>query len=112
MAKGGKNAYLARQKVVRDAYRTAERDTAQQFMLDMFMLVLSDPDVMGKDTFGKVRMKRIVDAINAKLVEWDPVLVPNDEQDYYQVKLDRLLEPLCEDFKPFEKRYHWLKPPK
>lgn len=104
--------YSARQKIVVDAYRKAERDTVQQLMTDMFMLVLNDPEVMGKDTFGKVRMKRVIDAINRKLIEWDNLLAEGDEQDYYQIKLDRLLEPLCTDFKPFAERYPWLKPPK
>lgn len=104
--------YSTQQKIVVDAYRKAERDTTQQFMVDMFMLVLNDPEVMGKDTFGKTRMKRVIDAVSRKLVEWDNLLAESDEQDYYQYKLDKLLEPLCTDFKSFPERYPWLKPPK
>ena len=58
----GKNGYLQRQKCAVDAYRQAERDTYIQFMIDMFMVALNDPEVMGKDVFGYARLKKVLDA--------------------------------------------------
>ena len=59
----GKNGYLEKQKKQIDAYRQAEKDTYVQYMVDMFSLALSDPDVMGKDVFGKDRLSKVIHAV-------------------------------------------------
>lgn len=106
----GKNGYLQRQKCAVDAYRQAERDTYIQFMIDMFMVALNDPEVMGKDVFGKDRIARVVHAVECNFTRFEPALTKSDEADYCQEKLDqRLAKILGKDaLVPFLKRYEWI----
>ena len=109
----GKNGYLHKQKVSVDTYRQAEKDTYIQYMIDMFMVTLNDPDVMGKDVFGKERIVRVIHAVERNFSQFEPALAKTDEADYYQEKLDeRLAKILGRDaLVPFPKRYEWIKVP-
>lgn len=51
----GKNGYLERRKVRDTVMQDAIRQTYQQYMTDMLILTLNDPEVMGKDVFGYKR---------------------------------------------------------
>lgn len=105
----GKNGYLMRQKAAVNAYRKAEKDTCIQFMTDTLMLVLNDPEVMGKDVFGKKRLKRIVDAWGKVYDQYHEALESTGEADYWQEKLDQALGAIFgDDLVPFAKRYEWL----
>lgn len=48
----GKNGYLERRKARDTVMQDAIRQTYQQYMTDMLILTLNDPEVMGKDVFG------------------------------------------------------------
>lgn len=48
-----KSGYLEKQKVSRKVYLDIGAEFGRQQILDMMSLVLNDPEVMGKDTFGK-----------------------------------------------------------
>ena len=63
MSKGGKNGYLKQRRAEIEAYRQAEKETYIQYMTDMLMVTLNDPEVMGKDVFGEQRIAKIVDAM-------------------------------------------------
>lgn len=52
MSRGGKNAYLEQRQAEINVYRQAEKDTYIQYMTDMLMVTLNDPDVMEKNVFG------------------------------------------------------------
>lgn len=106
-----KSGYLARQKATVDTYRQAEKDTYIQFMTDTLMLTLNDPEVMGKDVFGRERLKKVVLAWGKMFDRYHGALERRDEADYYQEKLDQALERILgkEDFQPFSKRYDWIK---
>ena len=52
MSKGGKNGYLKQRRAEIEAYRQAEKETYIQYMTDMLMVTLNDPEAMGKDVFG------------------------------------------------------------
>ena len=84
---GKKNGYLQKQKATVDAYRQAEKETYIQFMTDTLILTLNDPEVMGKDVFGRERIRRVVEAWGKKY-------------DQYH------------GFVPFKRRYDWLRDPK
>lgn len=88
----------------------ATRDTFVQYMTDMLILTLNDPDVMGKDVFGEARIRKILDAWGKKYDDYFDALTKSSEADYYQHKLDEKLRAICKsgDFVPFEKRYEWL----
>lgn len=107
----GKNGYLERQKLAVDTYRQAERDTYIQFMTDTLVLTLNDPDVMGKDVFGKKRIMKVVEAWAKTFSKYEVALTKSDEADYFQEKLDdRLAAILGRDtLVPFSKRYDWVK---
>ena len=107
----GKNGYLARQKTVIDVYRQAEKQTYIQFMTDTLMLTLNDPKVMGKDVFGKERIKKLVAAWGKTFDKFHGALEKGDEADYYQEKMDVLLKRILggDDFHPFSERYDWIK---
>jgi len=109
----GKNGYLAKQKAIIDTYRQAEKQTYIQFMTDTLILTLNDPKVMGKDVFGKCRIRKIVRAWGKVYDKYHAALEKGDEQDYHQVKMDEALKRVLgeEGFVPFEKRYDWLKKP-
>lgn len=48
-----KNAYLEKQQIARQMYLDIGIRYGRQQILDMLSLVLHDPEIMKKDTFGK-----------------------------------------------------------
>ena len=109
----GKNGYLQRQKNTVDVYRLAEKYTYIQYIFYLFMVTLNDPEVMGRDVFGKDRIVRVVHAVEKNFSRFELALTKADEADYYQEKLDeRLAKILGRDaLVPFPKRYEWIKIP-
>lgn len=107
----GKNGYLARQKATIDVYRQAEKQTYIQFMTDTLMLTLNDPEIMGKDVFGKERIQKLVAAWGETFDAFHGALENGAEADYFQEKMDRGLEKILgkDGFQPFDKRYDWIK---
>lgn len=103
------NGYIKRRDARVNAYREAEQDTTIQFMTDMLMLTLNDPEVMGKDVFGKKRLKRVIEDWGKKWDMYHGALEAGDERDYYQEKLDQALRRIIGDaLIPFRERYEWL----
>lgn len=107
----GRNGYLDRQKKIVGAYRQAEKETYIQFMTDTLILTLNDPEVMGKDVFGKKRIEKVVLAWGKVYDEFHGALEKGDEADFFQEVLDRRLKRVLgeKDFHPFRERYEWLK---
>lgn len=105
-----KSGYLQKQKLTIDSYRQAENDTCIQYMIDIFMIVLNDPAVMGKDVFGKKRILRVIEAWSKTYDKYALALTKQDEADYWQEKLDQRLASILgkEDLVPFSKRYDWI----
>lgn len=105
-----KNAFIQKQQNRVDAYRQAEKDTTIQFMTDTLVLTLNDPKVMGKDVFGKKRLKKVIEAWGKNYDKYHGALEKGDDADYYQIKLDQSLEAIFgEEIHRFGERYHWLK---
>lgn len=105
-----KNNYLAKVEADRRGFFRAGLETGRQQIIDMFCLVLHDPEIMGKDTFGKDRILKVVKGISDKLDLFDPAFNTTDETDYYQEKMDRLLADILgvpELEFPFNKRYEY-----
>lgn len=65
----GKNGFLERQKAVQRGFFEAGLQSGRQQILDMMSLVLRDPEVMGKDTFGKDRLVKVVNDDRRRLFE-------------------------------------------
>lgn len=83
-----KNDFLARQRAAQKAYFEAGLQSGRQQILDMMSLVLHDSDIMGKDTFGKKRLVKVVKGIGEYIDKFQPAWEKSDDTDYYQKKLD------------------------
>ena len=105
-----KNDYVAqRQKRDREMLATGI-SMGMQLTSDFFQIALRDPEVMGKDIFGRGRIEKIVD----KTMELDDYfnLAFSDhvEAEMYQEEMDRLLREIWkDDLLPFQERYDKLK---
>lgn len=86
-----KNDYLKKQKAMQQACFDAGLQCGRQQILDMVSLVLRDPDIMGKDIFGKDRLIRVVKGVGDYIDMYQPAWQKSDETDYYQTKLDDAL---------------------
>jgi hypothetical protein len=86
-----KNDFLARQKATNKAYFDAGLQSGRQQILDMVSLVLRDPEIMGKDTFGKDRLLKVIKGVGDYIDMYQPAWERSDEADYYQKKLDEAL---------------------
>lgn len=107
----GKNGYLQRRKARDTVMQDAIRQTYQQYLTDMLILTLNDPEVMGKDVFGYARLKKVLDAWGKKYDEYFDALTMNPEADYARDKMDAAIKGIVkdhQDFFPFEERYKWL----
>lgn len=85
--------------------------TGVQFNNDITQTLLNDPDVMGRDVFGKGRMLNLHKAAEKMTEYYAPALHPrtNAESDVFQSRLDSKLKKIWkEDFDPFPKRYPYL----
>ena len=87
----GKNGYLERQAVIQQGFFDAGLQSGRQQIIDMLSLVLRDPEIMGKDTFGKDRLVKVVNGISAKIGVYQKAWGKDDETDYYRDKLDAAL---------------------
>ena len=105
----GKNAFLEKQKATQRAYFEAGLQSGRQQIIDMMSLVLRDADIMGRDTFGKDRLMRVVKGIGEYIDKYQPAWEKSDDTDYYQKKLDdALAEAYGEELADsFYKRYQF-----
>lgn len=105
----GKNGFLERQRKERQAFFDAGLQMGRQQILDMMSIVLNDPDIMGKDTFGKDRLMRVVKGIGEYINVFQKAWERNDETDYYRSKMDVLLAQIYGEgmMDTFKKRYEY-----
>lgn len=108
MAKKGTFAAQIEERIKLE--RQAAKETYTQYLTDMLILTLNDPEIMGKDVFGEARIRRILDGCGKKYDYYFDALTKGDEADYYRQKLDDKIKAICKsgDFVPFEQRYDWL----
>ena len=88
---GGKNKMM---EMIAEAKRVGFRaglDSGRQQIMDMVSLVLRDPDIMGKDIFGKDRLLKVVKGVSEYIDTYEKAWMKDDETDYYRVKLDDAL---------------------
>lgn len=100
------NAFLEKQRQEKLRCIRAGMDTAWQEYWDIMCIVLNDPDVMGKDTFGKGRLLKIQQAMSEREAQFANALNTGKEADYYQEKMDAMLRAIFGDDMPaFKDRY-------
>lgn len=85
-----KNDFLARQRAIQHGFFEAGLRSGRQQILDMVSLVLRDPEIMGKDTFGKDRLLKVVKGVGEKIDLYQKAWEKDDETDYYRDKLDSI----------------------
>lgn len=87
----GKHDFIARQNEVKRAFFDAGLQCGRQQIMDMVSLVLRDPGIMGRDTFGKERLMKVVKGVGDYIDKYQPAWMKDDETDYYRAKLDDAL---------------------
>lgn len=86
-----KKDFLAKQRMVQQGFFRAGEQTGRQVILDMMVLTLRDPEIMGKDIFGKDRLLKVVEGIKKYMDVFDQAFQATDETDYWRSKLDAAL---------------------
>lgn len=104
-----KNGYLERQRIVQQEFFKAGLQSGRQQIIDMVSLALRDPEIMGKDTFGKERLLKVVQGIGRYIDIYEKAWLKDDETDYYRAKLDDALAEAYGDglHDSFLKRYEF-----
>lgn len=107
-----KNEYARKLKEKRERDRQLAGEITQrwtaQLCLDVMTIVLNDPEVMGRDVFGKERLQRLGKAFNEKYQEAITGLTADVKASYVREKLDERLRRIWgEEFEKWEERY-WL----
>ena len=84
-------SYMEQRKAfIKQGFDVGIRAGRQQ-ILDMMSLVLRDPEIMGKDIFGKDRLLKVVIGIDQYIGKYQKAWEKDDETDYIRAKLDAAL---------------------
>ena len=86
-----KNDFLAKQRELQHGHFTAGLQSGRQQIIDCVSLALRDPEIMGKDTFGKDRLLKVVHGVGKYIDLYQKAWEKDDETDYYRAKLDAAL---------------------
>lgn len=86
-----KNNYLAKVAADRQAFLQAGTETGRQQIIDMMVLALRDPEIMGKDTLGSERLIKVITGISKYIDLYSEAWTGSQDADYYQSKLDENL---------------------
>lgn len=106
----GKNDYLAKQRAMQQGFLDMGEQFGTQKMWDYLQIVLRDPKVVGRDTFGSKRLAKVYEGLKAVASEYHTAFTADKEADYYQEKLDAQLREIWKDETvPFYERYPDLK---
>ena len=107
----GKNGFLERQRIERQAYFDAGLQMGRQQILDGLSVVLNNPEIMRKDVFGKDRLLAVVKGIGEFIDTYEKAWQKDDEADYWQVKLDEILAKIYGEgmHDTFHARYEYCK---
>lgn len=106
-----KNGYLERQKARDLANRQAARQTYEQFMTDMFIFTLNDPEIMGKDVLGYSRLMKVLQGVGKYYDLFFDALTDAEDADYLRHKMDEKMKGIVKakgKFFPFEERYDYV----
>ena len=109
-----KNTFLQKQQQKNLFLLEVGMDTGFQKCWDLFQIVLHDPKVMGKDTFGLERIKKIYWAMKDLEKDLGRAWMPSvyNDADVQQRDLDALLKEIWRDeLCPFHERYPYVKQP-
>ena len=86
-----KKDFLAKQRALQQGFFSAGLQSGRQQIIDLVSLVLRDQDIMGKDTFGRDRLLKVVNGVGEYIDLYQKAWEKDDETDYYRAKLDAAL---------------------
>lgn len=86
-----KNDFLARQAAIQKGFFDAGVQMGRQQIIDMVSLVLRDQEIMGRDTFGKDRLLKVIKGIGGYIDKFNLAWQRHDDTDYWRAKLDAAL---------------------
>lgn len=102
----GKNDYAKRLNEARQRRETVIKLWMAQLCFDATSLALNDPEIMGKDVFGRKRLVKLDKGLNKWFSQIYPSLTGAEEASYIRAKVDeRLKEIYGDDFVPWPERY-------
>ena len=87
-----KNKHEKNQQAVRQKLLEIGQDVGIQQMADFMAIVLNDPKVMGRDTFGAKRLQKVLDALSDCFATYKLAYSNHDEADYWRQKIDEQLQ--------------------
>lgn len=106
----GKNGYLQRRDAAQQAILEIGEQMGMQKLWDYMQLALRDPNVMGKDVFGRKRMEKLYARLKELADTYHTAFTDDKEADVYQKKLDDNLREIWEnDLSEFRERYPYIK---
>lgn len=86
-----KNEYIAKRDASRQGFFEAGLQMGRQQIIDMMSLALRDPEIVGKDVFGRERLAKLIRGIGLYIDTYELAWQKHDETDYYRAKLDAAL---------------------
>ncbi len=106
-----KNEYAKKLQAKREQERQMASEIIQrwtaQLCLDVMTIVLNDPQVMGRDVFGKERLSRIGASFTERYKECIVGLTADVKASYIREVIDRRLSQIWgEDFEKWPERYY------
>ena len=87
-----KNAYAKQLQEKKQLLEYFIKQWTAQMCMDVMTIVLNDPEVMGRDTFGRERFIRIGEAFNRQFTECLVALEKHPEAEYMRVKIDEAIK--------------------
>lgn len=105
-----KNAYMEQQQAIRQKFLDVGEEMGMQKMWDYVQTQLRNPEVVGKDIFGRERMEKLYKGCMEAANHYHTAFTEDVEADYVQEELDGHLREIWEDdLTPFYERYPYLK---
>lgn len=103
------NAFLQKQEMKMQKALDVGMDNGFQKCWDLIQLVLRDPEFVGKDTFGKERIKRLYNGLMKYEHDYGRALLAEVDSDFLQEKLDEELRKIWgDDLCVFKDRYPYI----
>ena len=107
---GNKNTYLERQRQRDQAFLDAGERMGIQKMWDYMQIALRDPEIMGKDVFGRKRLEKLFNKSKELADYFHTAFTDDKEADLVQRDMDAALREIWgEDLSEFYDRYPEIK---
>ena len=104
------NGYLKRQQAERQACLDIGEEMGMQKMWDYMQIALRDPEIMGKDVFGRKRLEKLFYKSKELAEYFHTAFTDDKEADLVQRDMDASLREIWgDDLNTFYERYPELK---